>query len=943
MENNKNLEIYKDLGYILEAVKTGLNIIDADYNVRFASNICVRDLGPDYSTKKCYEYFAKGTSPCKICAVREALLTKKTVEKEATFANLPNKLFRVTAVPFLHVSSEWLVAEISTDITNLKKSQKISEENEKNYSEIFENAVEGIFKTSVDGKLLQVNPALAQMFEYDSPKEMMANVLDLKKQLYVNGQDREEFKRVLSQEGVIKCFKTQMFTKYKKYIWISLNAKAIKDNDGKILYYQGTAENITEIKELQKKNAQQEKHNKKVIDIIQEGVLIMDEEGIISFVNNQLCQMLGLVEADIVGKHWSYFVEEEWKEYCEDLIKKQKDFPQQKKYFEFLGKDKKRVFANLSLSSLMDDDENYRGLIVFIVDITKQRQIVDSLLDAEKKYRNIFENINEGLFQSFLDGSQILVNPAFANIFGYNSPEELNMRVTDIARQIYANSNDRDLVTGILKKEGEVKNFEFECKRKDGQKIWVSMNARAVKDEQGTLKCFEGSVQDITLKKEYERSLTLQVNRFKFLYELSLSMSYRKSLKEILDFIVEKACKLLESDVSYIVLADKNKEKISISNYFGVNTEEFKKLTFSYDTGIAGMVMKKREGFLIENECQSRLSPTVKFLVEKEGLVGGMVVPIQTDNESFGALFVVDRVKKNYSQKELDMLLLLGNLAAVEILRSKFEGELKKSEDKFSKTFHCSADAIVISSFEGGRFIDFNPAASEIFGYTREELIGNTVFQSKVWKNISDRAVLLNKIKLYDSVRGFETKFAKKNGEIVDVSISAEKIILDNEHCLLSTIRDVSEKKKTIEALHMSNEACEKKNIALKELIETIELNKKEEKEKIQLNVEKLILPILSKLERKGSNFDKKYIELLRNNLNNLTQSFGLKIGVNKLHLSPREIEICNLIKDGIKGKEISKILNISYASLETHRKNIRRKLGISNKEINLSVYLQDF
>lgn len=830
------------------------------------------------------------------------------------------------------------------DIVELKKELERLKEREKEYSEIFENAVEGIFKTSIDGKLLQINPALAYMFGYDSPAEMMSNVLDLQNQLYVHASKREEFQRILAKEGKIKGFQTQMYSKEKKHIWISLNAKAIKAKDGKILYYQGTAENITEIKELQKKNAQQEKQHKGIIEAIHEGILTIDEKGIINFVNTQLSQMLGLPFEEIVGHHWNYFVEDDWKEYCEDLIKKQSVSPQEKKYFEFLGKDKKRVFANLSLSSLFDDEDNYKGLIIFIADITKQRQMLDSLLNIEKKFRNIFENINEGIFHSFLDGSQILVNPAFAYIFGYNSPDELNLKVKDIATQIYANPEDRIFITNILRKEGEVKNYEFECQKKDGQRIWVSMNARAVKDEQGNLQGFEGSLQDVTSSREYEKNLKLEINRFKILYDLALRMSYGKSLKDILDFIVENARKLFDSDISYIVLADKNKEIIFMSNYSGINTEELKHLSFPLGTGVAGEVMNKKEPFIMDDyKNYFDLSPSVKDIVDKEKLVGGMVVPIQTNKESFGALFIANRIQKKYSKDDLDTLLLLGNLAAIEIVRNDFEKGLKRSEEKFAKAFTCSADIMVISILNSGKFIEFNSAAEEVFGYTREELLGNTVFQTNLWNNFKDRNVLLKKLESSGSVRGFEVKLVKKSGEIFDASVSAEKIMLDNEYCILASIRDISEKKKAIESLRLSNEAFEKKNIALKELIENIELNKKEEKEKIQLNVEKLIFPVLSKLERKGSNLDKKYIGLLRDNFNNLTQSFGLKIGVNKLHLSPREIEICNLIKNGLKGKEIAQILNISYASLETHRKNIRKKLKISNKEVNLSVYLQDF
>ena len=80
---------------------------------------------------------------------------------------------------------------------------------------------------------------------------------------------------------------------------------------------------------------------------------------------------------------------------------------------------------------------------------------------------------------------------------------------------------------------------------------------------------------------------------------------------------------------------------------------------------------------------------------------------------------------------------------------------------------------------------------------------------------------------------------------------------------------------------------------------------------------------------------------MLESNLTDLTSSFGQKISDKTLLLTPREIEICNLIKNGISNKEISEILHISLETTETHRSNIRRKLGIANKSVNLAVYLQ--
>lgn len=107
------------------------------------------------------------------------------------------------------------------------------------------------------------------------------------------------------------------------------------------------------------------------------------------------------------------------------------------------------------------------------------------------------------------------------------------------------------------------------------------------------------------------------------------------------------------------------------------------------------------------------------------------------------------------------------------------------------------------------------------------------------------------------------------------------------------------------------------------------------------MNVEEVLIPALKKIKRKGTRLDKKYIDILEKNLKDLTSTFGIKVSEQQLKLSPREVEIANLIKNGVSSKEIVDMLNISSKTVETHRNRIRNKLGITNKDVNLTTYLQ--
>lgn len=153
------------------------------------------------------------------------------------------------------------------------------------------------------------------------------------------------------------------------------------------------------------------------------------------------------------------------------------------------------------------------------------------------------------------------------------------------------------------------------------------------------------------------------------------------------------------------------------------------------------------------------------------------------------------------------------------------------------------------------------------------------------------------------------------------------------------TKKDVTEHKKIEEIILKLKLALEQKNITLRELVSQIELEKDKIKSDIATNIDRLIFPVLDRLRIKEDN--RKYVDLIQRHLEKLTSSFGRKITKKSLKLTAKEIEICSMIKGGIASKEISDILSISLQTVEKHRKNIRRKLGLSNKDINLFSFLQ--
>lgn len=170
--------------------------------------------------------------------------------------------------------------------------------------------------------------------------------------------------------------------------------------------------------------------------------------------------------------------------------------------FSFEGTLGERVFEN-SLYPVFDKAGKIRQIAVYVRDITERKRLEKAVRDAEAKYRSIYENAMEGVFQIKADGRGFIsANPALARILGYDSPEDLMSSVTDISRQLYVNPDDQVRLVEFLSEHDAVEGYETEIFRKDGTRRWIRVNVRTVRDSDGNSLYREGTMLDITDRKK---------------------------------------------------------------------------------------------------------------------------------------------------------------------------------------------------------------------------------------------------------------------------------------------------------------------------------------------------------------------------------------------------------------------------------------------------------
>jgi len=169
---------------------------------------------------------------------------------------------------------------------------------ETQYKSIFDNAIEGIYQTSVSGSYLRVNPALAAMYGYASPEDLIENLTNISGQLYVDPRRRDDFKALMLEASVVRNFEAQIYRRDGSVLWISENARCVRDGAGAILYYEGMVEDITPRKQAEENM----RLLATVFDSVADGILIVDADFRVQAVNPAYLAISGYGKEDLVGR-----------------------------------------------------------------------------------------------------------------------------------------------------------------------------------------------------------------------------------------------------------------------------------------------------------------------------------------------------------------------------------------------------------------------------------------------------------------------------------------------------------------------------------------------------------------------------------------------------------------------------------------------------------------
>jgi len=253
-----------------------------------------------------------------------------------------------------------------------------------------------------------------------------------------------------------------------------------------------------------------------LVQMSNDGILVFGEDRFIEFANQMATLLTGYPEEDLLEKDIISILGQEVEEVLEQLKGPGDKLCQEVKISTALG-EQRDVYLCLALAE--GGEGEVKGC-AYLTDITEHKRFEERLKASEKRYRELFQRVGEGLFISTPDGKFVDCNQALLDMLGYESKEEF-LKI-DIAEDLYVNPGERKIFQKRMEQDGYVKEWEVEFKRKDRGKIMVLLSAHAIRDKEGKIVGYEGINIDITQRKKLERELREANDFLKNLIESSV-------------------------------------------------------------------------------------------------------------------------------------------------------------------------------------------------------------------------------------------------------------------------------------------------------------------------------------------------------------------------------------------------------------------------------------
>ena len=385
------------------------------------------------------------------------------------------------------------------DIQWRKDADEALRASEERFSKAFRsNPVPVAISTIDEGRFIDVNDRFLEAFGYRRDEIIGRTSADLA--FWTSAESRAEVLKQLRETGSVRNVLNHYKTKSGQLRTGLWSGEIVRLGDRDVL--------LSILLDITERKQAEEKYQSILADI-EEFYYETDLRGSLTFFNDAACNITGYPREELQGKNNRDYTTPVTAERMYRVFNSVYRTGEKRKIssYEIIRKDGSRRVLEISITLKRDERGNPDGFRGLGRDVTDRVKAEEALRLSEERYRAIFENSLVGIFQSVPEGRYIRVNPAFARIYGYESPEDAISSVTDIGTQIFVDAEDRKRCLTILSETGRLERFETRTRRKDGNIIWTVINSRIVRDADGRTQFIEGVVEDITEQVEAQEKL----------------------------------------------------------------------------------------------------------------------------------------------------------------------------------------------------------------------------------------------------------------------------------------------------------------------------------------------------------------------------------------------------------------------------------------------------
>lgn len=394
------------------------------------------------------------------------------------------------------------ICGITADITARKAMEEALRQAEAKYHSIFENAVEGIFQSTPGGRFISVNPALARMYGYESPEELMGSVTDITHKLYVDPNRHREIIWLLEWRGVLQGFEYEVYRKDGSKIWISESSRVVRAEGGQSLYYEGTVENITERKRID----EERERLATMIESSNDAIMSLTE-GRVSFWNPAAEKLFGYRSEEILGQHVNILVPSHLRGEAERNVERVLRGEQTQDFeTERVRKDGSLVQVSITVSPLKDVHGKIIGPFAIVRDITERKRAEEELRRNLEYLELAQAGAEAGLWDWDIRSNKVTWSKQYYRLFGL-SPGSVASYDNWLASVYEEDRPCVDLVIRDAIKRCSDINLDYRIVHPERGLRWLLSIGRTLGDDTGVALRMTGFAFDITERKRAEEEL----------------------------------------------------------------------------------------------------------------------------------------------------------------------------------------------------------------------------------------------------------------------------------------------------------------------------------------------------------------------------------------------------------------------------------------------------